>query len=435
MAATPGSAVTEPSAVAAPVRRAPMALVAWAFILLVLLIVAVLLVVKVTRGATTVTPPPVAPALRPGRPGRRHRARVAAFDLVGAPAPDGPLARGADRTAARWSPTAGRPSSTSAREFCPYCAAARWALVVALSRFGTFQHLGATSSSPYEAFPQIATFTFDGASYRSRYVSLSAVEEYGQTLAVRVPAGFRTLHHPSALARSLLRRYGTAGQAGGGGTAAGGDTTGGDSGSGATLPFIDIGNRVLVEGAGIGFSPEVLENVSMGQIATELSDPGSAVAQAVLGAADEITAGICAGTGGAPASVCRSPGVRAGALRLGLEAGRSLNRPAAQPTRRSRTCLRSTSFRPPQIPCGSRIRMAYSRQSLRTSQSTQMALARVSRACFSSLRSACVGGKKTAACGPRQAAFACHISSKALSRHSPSRRVTLLLPGFPGQGV
>ncbi len=148
---------------------------------------------------------------------------------------------------------------------------------------------------------------------------MSAVEEYGQTLAVRVPAGFRALHHPSALARSLLRRYGTAGQAGGGGTAAGGDThAGGDSGSGATLPFIDIGNRVLVEGAGIGFSPGVLENVPMGQLASDLSDPTSAVAQAVLGAADEITAGICASTGGNPASVCRSPGVRAGALRLGL---------------------------------------------------------------------------------------------------------------------
>ena len=60
------------------------------------------------------------------------------------------------------------------------------------------------------------------------------------------------------------------------------------------------------------------------------------------------------------------------------------------------------------MPWGSRIRMAYSRQSRRTTHSAQMALARASRAAFSSLRSAWEGGKKTAACGPRQAARACH---------------------------
>src|SRR5438477_12664636 len=40
-----------------------------------------------------------------------------------------------------------------------------------------------------------------------------------------------------------------------------------------------------------------------------------------------------------------------------------------------------------------------------------MALARCSRASFSSFRSKCGGGKKTAACGPLQAARSCHRSS------------------------
>jgi hypothetical protein len=56
----------------------------------------------------------------------------------------------------------------------------------------------------------------------------------------------------------------------------------------------------------------------MAQVADDLSDPTNSDARAVLGAANKLSAAICATTGGKPASVCRSPGVRAGASRLGL---------------------------------------------------------------------------------------------------------------------
>jgi hypothetical protein len=269
-----------------------MALVTWAFVVLVLLIVIVLLVVKVTRGTTAVVPPPV--TLAPASV-VQQAATVpkAVFATVGAPAPGGPL----PAVMSKQPPLVldGHPAVVYlGSEFCPYCAAARWPLVVALSRFGTFVHLGATSSSGDEAFPDLQTFSFDGATYRSRYVSLSAVEEYGQPLDSTAPAGFPLLHHPTPLDQSLMKRYGT------------------------TPPFIDIGNRVLVEGADIGFSPGTLQGVSMGQIAADLSDPTSPVAEAIVGAANELTAAICATTGQQPASVCRSSGVRAGAVRLGL---------------------------------------------------------------------------------------------------------------------
>src|SRR6202012_1289098 len=48
-------------------------------------------------------------------------------------------------------------------EYCPFCAAERWAVVLALSRFGTWTGLGETRSSPGDQFPRTATFTFDGA--------------------------------------------------------------------------------------------------------------------------------------------------------------------------------------------------------------------------------------------------------------------------------
>ncbi|MGH9016507.1 MAG: DUF929 family protein [Acidimicrobiales bacterium] len=296
-----GKAASEGPAPAAAVettgRRAPMALVTGAFLVLVLLIVAVLLVVKVTRGTTTLTPPPVAPAAA-GTVRAATGVPRSAFDTVGAPHPAGPLPTVLDRQPSLT--IGGRPAVVYVgSEFCPYCAAARWPLVVALGRFGTFTHLGATSSSVLEAFPGIQTFSFDGTSYRSRYLSWSAVEQYGQGLDATAPAGFHLLHRLSPLQQVLLTRYGT-------------------GAGGPELPFIDIGNRVVVEGAAIGFSPGTLQGLSVNQIATDLSAPSTAVAQAVLGAANEISAAICATTGGKPGAVCSSPGVRAGAARLGL---------------------------------------------------------------------------------------------------------------------
>jgi hypothetical protein len=296
MATTPGSTATDGPVEAVAARRAPMALVTWAVVVLVLLIVVGLLIVKVTRGTTTVSPPPVAPA-----PAAVIQAATtvpsAVFATVGAPAPGGPL------------PVllSGQPPLLSGgraavvyvgSEFSPYCAAERWALVVALSRFGTFGDLGATNSSSYEVFPQLPTFSFEGATYRSRYLSLSAVEEYGQPLSSTWPAGFPFLRHPGPLARTLMARYASDGSGG--------------------LPFVDIGNRVLVEGAGIGFSPGDLQGLSMAQIGSDLSDPTSPVADAVVGAANELTAAICGSTNQKPGRVCRSAGVRAGAARLGL---------------------------------------------------------------------------------------------------------------------
>ena len=180
---------------AAPAR--PMALVTWAFVLLVLVIVVVLLVVKVTRGTTTTVPPPVAPA----------PASVVQAAATSSPAP----------SSTRWAPPpptapcpvvlSGQPAAGCidgrpgvvyvGSEFCPYCAADRWALVVALSRFGTFAHLGATSRRPRglprDARPSASTAPPTGAA-TSRFVGRRGVRRPPSATA---PAGFPLLHHPA----------------------------------------------------------------------------------------------------------------------------------------------------------------------------------------------------------------------------------------------
>jgi thiol-disulfide isomerase/thioredoxin len=61
-------------------------------------------------------------------------------------------------------------------DFCPYCAAERWSLIMGLSRFGNFSNLHyMTSGSGSEG--DYATFTFTGSSYSSKYVAFEPIEQ------------------------------------------------------------------------------------------------------------------------------------------------------------------------------------------------------------------------------------------------------------------
>jgi len=76
----------------------------------------------------------------------------------------------------------GTPSSGKPRvlyigaEFCPYCAAERWPVAVALARFGTWSGLGVTHSSASDTPASVPTLTFHGASLTSSSVSFTGYE-------------------------------------------------------------------------------------------------------------------------------------------------------------------------------------------------------------------------------------------------------------------
>jgi len=159
-------------------------------------------------------------------------------------------------------------------EFCPYCAAQRWALIVALSRFGTFTGLKTTSSSSSDIYPNTPTFTFHGATYTSQYIDFRAVETSDR--------GQKPLETPTAAEQQLWTKY---------------DPTG-------SIPFVDFGNRYAFSGA--TFSPDLLGGASWQAIADELRDPKSAQALAIVGSANLITAAICKMTSDQPAAVCSS---------------------------------------------------------------------------------------------------------------------------------
>jgi len=167
-------------------------------------------------------------------------------------------------------------------DYCPFCAAQRWALVVALSRFGSFQHLFLTQSSHTDVFPDTDTFTFHGSSYTSQYLDFVAVETADRD--------GRPLQAPTADQQALMAKfdvppYVPAASAGG-------------------IPWLDVANQYAMVSS--GYTPGVLSGLSWAQIVDKLSNANDPVAKGIIGDANNITATICKATGLQPASVCNT---------------------------------------------------------------------------------------------------------------------------------
>jgi len=218
------------------------------------------------------------------------------FDAVGATAPDTTLAAPTVVTGQPVLQSGGKPVVLYVgAEYCPFCAAERWPLIVALSRFGQFAGLKTMQSAPLSVFPGTQTFSFVGAAYTSRYLAFTGVELYSDAIDAQGSfARIATLTPVQALA---LARYGTP------------LTTG-------TYPFVDIGNRMVTSTS--GFSPAVLVKQSQAAIAGGLNQADSPTTQAVVASANQLTAGMCAVTGQRPATVCTSKGVREAAASVGM---------------------------------------------------------------------------------------------------------------------
>ncbi len=180
-------------------------------------------------------------------------------------------------------------------EYCPYCAAQRWGIIVALSRFGSFSNLHLATSSADDVYASTPTFTFYKSSYSSKYVDFVSVESDG-------PVQGQPLQTPSAQEQQLFTTF---------------DGPPYFSTS-ASIPFINIGNRYLVQGA--SYDPGVLRTnqndpssapLTQQDIAAALTNPGSPITKGIVGTANYMTAAICQMTKQQPASVCAAAPVPA----------------------------------------------------------------------------------------------------------------------------
>ena len=254
-------------------------------VLVVVLVVVGFVIVK----ATTKTPPAAAaPSGTAGAALEKSLASLpaATFDAVGA----GSKVVAPQQVTGTALTAGGKPRVLYiGAEYCPYCAGERWAVVAALSRFGTFSNLGTTSSAAGDIYPNTATLSFHGATYTSSLISFTGVEE-ATNVVNSAGTGYTPLDTLSAADQQINATYNPKG----------------------SIPFVDFGNKYVIIGA--SYDVGLLQGLTQPQIAAALADPTTAVAKGAIGAANMMTAALCTLTNGQPAAVCSSTAVTSAAL-------------------------------------------------------------------------------------------------------------------------
>lgn len=170
-------------------------------------------------------------------------------------------------------------------EWCPFCAAERWSLIIAVSRFGELKGLEPAASSANDYAPNTQTFSLRSATYVSSYLALASVEVQDENK--------NTLQNPNAAETKVLKAWDPAGE----------------------FPFIDLAGR-YIGGLPAWDDPLAMTGMSRTAIAAAANDANSRIGATIDANANYLTAGICAVDGGRPAAVCTSPAVAAAAREL-----------------------------------------------------------------------------------------------------------------------
>jgi hypothetical protein len=165
-------------------------------------------------------------------------------------------------------------------EFCPVCATERWAMYVALSKFGTFSRQpGQIHSAVQDG--DISTLTFYGTTYSSPYFSFTPVET-----TTNQPQGnfYVSLQTPTTAQKTLWLSH-----------------------TAQTIPWVDFGGRMELTTA--QYDPSVLEGVSFTNIANDIGNNATAIGAGVDASAKVLIQTICSTlSGNKPAAVCSALG-------------------------------------------------------------------------------------------------------------------------------
>lgn len=169
-------------------------------------------------------------------------------------------------------------------EYCPFCAMERWALIGALSRFGTFTGITETTSSSTDVHPDTPTFSFKDAKFTSDVLAFQAIETQD-----RNGKPLQTLDGDNL---ALFQKFNPQGG----------------------IPWITYGGTTATNGATV--DANAFEGKTYDQIIAGIQDPTSDIGKTVTPAINMITAQICAQTKGQPANVCTSQGVQSASVLL-----------------------------------------------------------------------------------------------------------------------
>lgn len=165
-------------------------------------------------------------------------------------------------------------------EFCPYCAGERWALTVALSKFGTFKNLQVVHSAESD----VPTLTYLGSDYTSKYLTFTPKEIKGNEPKGR---SWVDLEKATDEQMKLLSELG-----------------------GGSFPFIDFGGKYFQSGGSVDVT--TLLGKSQTEIAAALAASTTKdTSQSSLEGNVNLVAGefirtICGLTDNQPANVCKA---------------------------------------------------------------------------------------------------------------------------------
>lgn len=163
-------------------------------------------------------------------------------------------------------------------EYCPYCAGERWAMIMALSKFGTFTGLKQITSSSTDNPTSVPTFSFYGSTYKSPYLVFDPTE----TETVQQTP----LQTPTKQNAQLETKYDAPPYTQSGG-----------------IPFIDFANKWVIDGASYDVTPlQFLAHDTVAHAAASGSTKYGADIQSVAGV---MVSRMCNLTGGRPGTVCK----------------------------------------------------------------------------------------------------------------------------------
>jgi Domain of unknown function (DUF929) len=288
----------------APARGGrPAGLFTWLAVGLVIIVVAGLVIIKVASGGNKPSGDSSFQPADPATVAELTNIPASVFDTVGVTSP---IAAVTPPQAVKGQPELMATNASGKKvpeilymgaEYCPFCAAQRWATIIALSRFGTWSGLGNMSSYSGDVYPNTPTFTFVRATYKSKYLVFKSDEEYTNYIDATTDY-YAQLQKPTAQETALLTKYDEPKY-----------IHGLPQDEAKSIPFMTFANRYLVAGA--SYSPTTLAGSTRSEIAAALSNPSSPITEAIIASANYQTAAICSLTGDQPSNVCTSSAVKA----------------------------------------------------------------------------------------------------------------------------
>jgi len=165
-------------------------------------------------------------------------------------------------------------------EYCPHCAAERWALYIALSKFGSFSpNPGRIHSATLDG--DVPTLTFYGTTYSSPYFTFTPVEVYTNQPQGN---GYAPLQIPTRSQANLWQRLG-----------------------GGSFPFVDFGGKETLSGAQYDFSP--LQSLPFDEVAAQVGNNATQIGADINASAYRLIGAICRSLSSQqPTAVCSAAG-------------------------------------------------------------------------------------------------------------------------------